>query len=120
MQALYLSNNAMKSLPSKLFKTCIQLSTLDLHNTEITIDLLRQVCTFFCVIFWTKTKYFISPEGLAYHSYVSSTEHVMSKKQTVAWQPNMHCFLAVWRMGQFWRAPAVKASKTNWFPGRSL
>ncbi|KAL1370154.1 hypothetical protein AAHE18_01G039400 [Arachis hypogaea] len=42
VEALYLSNNAMKSLPSKLFKTCLQLSTLDLHNTEITIDILRQ------------------------------------------------------------------------------
>ncbi|XP_061350005.1 LRR repeats and ubiquitin-like domain-containing protein At2g30105 [Gastrolobium bilobum] len=42
LKALYLSNNGMKSLPSKLFKTCLQLSTLDLHNTEITIDLLRQ------------------------------------------------------------------------------
>lgn len=42
LKALYLGNNGMKSLPSKLFKTCLQLSTLDLHNTEITIDLLRQ------------------------------------------------------------------------------
>ncbi|XP_027334080.1 LRR repeats and ubiquitin-like domain-containing protein At2g30105 isoform X2 [Abrus precatorius] len=42
LKALYLSNNGMKSLPSKLFKTCLQLSTLDLHNTQITIDLLRQ------------------------------------------------------------------------------
>ncbi|KAK7305450.1 hypothetical protein VNO77_43356 [Canavalia gladiata] len=42
LKALYLSNNPMKSLPSKLFKTCLQLSTLDLHNTEITIVLLRQ------------------------------------------------------------------------------
>ncbi|XP_019430521.1 PREDICTED: LRR repeats and ubiquitin-like domain-containing protein At2g30105 [Lupinus angustifolius] len=42
LKALHLSNNGMKSLPSKLFKTCLQLSTLDLHNTEITIDLLRQ------------------------------------------------------------------------------
>ncbi|CAJ2640352.1 unnamed protein product [Trifolium pratense] len=42
VEALHLSNNGMKSLPSKLFKTCLQLSTLDLHNTEITIDLLRQ------------------------------------------------------------------------------
>ncbi|MCL7023370.1 hypothetical protein MKW94_018701 [Papaver nudicaule] len=29
-------------LPSTLFKMCTQLSTLDLHNTEITIDVLRQ------------------------------------------------------------------------------
>lgn len=42
LKALYLTNNAMKSLPSKLFKNCLQLSTLDLHDTEITIDLLRQ------------------------------------------------------------------------------
>ncbi|KAF1891283.1 hypothetical protein Lal_00001426 [Lupinus albus] len=42
VEALHLSNNGMKSLPSQLFKTCLLLSTLDLHNTEITIDLLRQ------------------------------------------------------------------------------
>uniref|UniRef100_A0A0R0HI53 Ubiquitin-like domain-containing protein n=1 Tax=Glycine max TaxID=3847 RepID=A0A0R0HI53_SOYBN len=41
-KALYLGNTRMKSLPSKLFKTCLQLSTLDLHNTKITIDLLRR------------------------------------------------------------------------------
>ncbi|MCL7043400.1 hypothetical protein MKW94_002205 [Papaver nudicaule] len=29
-------------LPSTLFKMCTQLSTLDFHNTEITIDVLRQ------------------------------------------------------------------------------
>lgn len=46
MQALHLSNNGMKSLPSKIFKTCLQLSTLDLHNTEITIDILRKVWNF--------------------------------------------------------------------------
>ena len=50
MQALHLSNNGMKSLPSKLFKTCLQLSTLDLHNTEITIDILRQVRTLVFVL----------------------------------------------------------------------
>jgi hypothetical protein len=43
VQALYLSNNGLKSLPSTLFKMCLQLSTLDLHNTQITMDLLRQV-----------------------------------------------------------------------------
>lgn len=43
MQALYLGNNGLKSLPSNLFKMCVQLSTLDLHGTEITMDLLRQV-----------------------------------------------------------------------------
>ncbi|KAJ7964235.1 LRR repeats and ubiquitin-like domain-containing protein family [Quillaja saponaria] len=42
LKALHLSNNGLKSLPSQLFKMCLQLSTLDLHNTEITIDLLRQ------------------------------------------------------------------------------
>lgn len=43
MQALHLSNNGLKSLPSTLFKMCSQLSTLDLHGTEITMDVLRQV-----------------------------------------------------------------------------
>ncbi|KAI3870627.1 hypothetical protein MKW92_023582 [Papaver armeniacum] len=42
LKALHLSNNGLKSLPSTLFKFCTQLSTLDLHNTEITIDILRQ------------------------------------------------------------------------------
>ncbi|KAM3691506.1 hypothetical protein ACJW31_08G020500 [Castanea mollissima] len=42
LKALHLSNNGLKSLPSTLFKMCLQLSTLDLHNTEITMDLLRQ------------------------------------------------------------------------------
>ncbi|KAI3856832.1 hypothetical protein MKX03_014150 [Papaver bracteatum] len=42
LKALHLSNNGLKSLPSTLFKLCTQLSTLDLHNTEITIDILRQ------------------------------------------------------------------------------
>ena len=45
LQALYLSNNGLKCLPSTLFKECLQLATLDLHNTEITMDVLRQVCT---------------------------------------------------------------------------
>lgn len=43
MQALHLSNNGLKSLPSTLFKMCSQLCTLDLHGTEITMDVLRQV-----------------------------------------------------------------------------
>lgn len=43
VQALHLSNNGLKSLPPTLFKMCVQLSTLNLHNTEITIDFLRQV-----------------------------------------------------------------------------
>ncbi|XP_062173024.1 LRR repeats and ubiquitin-like domain-containing protein At2g30105 isoform X2 [Alnus glutinosa] len=42
LKALYVSNNGLKSLPSTLFKMCLQLSTLDLHNTQITMDLLRQ------------------------------------------------------------------------------
>ncbi|KAM7259573.1 hypothetical protein ACFE04_015314 [Oxalis oulophora] len=42
MKELHLSNNGLKSLPSGLFKMCLQLSTLDLHNTEITMDTLRQ------------------------------------------------------------------------------
>ncbi|XP_038900566.1 LRR repeats and ubiquitin-like domain-containing protein At2g30105 [Benincasa hispida] len=42
LKALHLSHNGLRSLPSTIFKMCIQLSTLDLHNTEITIDLLRQ------------------------------------------------------------------------------
>ncbi|WCJ34796.1 LRR repeats and ubiquitin-like domain-containing protein At2g30105 [Euphorbia peplus] len=42
LKALYLSNNGLTSLPSTLFKKCLRLSTLDLHNTEITMDSLRQ------------------------------------------------------------------------------
>ncbi|KAJ4979894.1 hypothetical protein NE237_010674 [Protea cynaroides] len=42
LKVLNLSNNGLKSLPSTLFKMCTQLSSLDLHNTEITMDLLRQ------------------------------------------------------------------------------
>ncbi|KAJ6777411.1 LEUCINE-RICH REPEAT-CONTAINING [Salix koriyanagi] len=43
LKALHLSNNGLKSLPSTIFKMCLQLSTLDLHNTEITMDVLRQL-----------------------------------------------------------------------------
>ncbi|KAI3410793.1 Ubiquitin-like domain-containing protein [Psidium guajava] len=43
LKALHLSNNGLHSLPRTLFTTCIQLSTLDLHNTEITVDVLRQI-----------------------------------------------------------------------------
>ncbi|XP_072983236.1 plant intracellular Ras-group-related LRR protein 8 isoform X1 [Typha latifolia] len=43
LKALHLRNNGLKSLPSTLFKMCSQLSTLDLHGTEITNDVLRQV-----------------------------------------------------------------------------
>ncbi|KAJ8647632.1 hypothetical protein MRB53_000655 [Persea americana] len=42
LKALHLSNNGLKSLPSTLFKMCSQLCTLDLHGTEITMDVLRQ------------------------------------------------------------------------------
>ncbi|XP_077234481.1 LRR repeats and ubiquitin-like domain-containing protein At2g30105 [Tasmannia lanceolata] len=42
IETLHLRNNGMKSFPSTLFKMCSQLSTLDLHGTEITMDLLRQ------------------------------------------------------------------------------
>ncbi|CAI9107035.1 OLC1v1006307C3 [Oldenlandia corymbosa var. corymbosa] len=42
LKALYLSNNGLHSLPRTLFKTCGQLSILDLHGTEVTMDLLRQ------------------------------------------------------------------------------
>lgn len=43
LKALRLSNNGLKALPSTLFKRCLRLSTLDLHGTEITMDVLRQV-----------------------------------------------------------------------------
>uniref|UniRef100_A0A2P2KB92 Uncharacterized protein n=1 Tax=Rhizophora mucronata TaxID=61149 RepID=A0A2P2KB92_RHIMU len=48
MKTLQLSNNGLKSLPSTLLKMCVQLSTLDLHNTEITMDVLRQVPLTIC------------------------------------------------------------------------
>ncbi|KAM7527641.1 hypothetical protein LguiB_031051 [Lonicera macranthoides] len=41
LKALHLDNNGLKTLPSTLLKNCIQLSTLDLHGTEITMDILR-------------------------------------------------------------------------------
>ncbi|KAI6686964.1 hypothetical protein NL676_032877 [Syzygium grande] len=43
LKVLHLSNNGLKSLPRTLFTTCIQLSALDVHNTEITVDVLRQI-----------------------------------------------------------------------------
>ncbi|ONK62600.1 uncharacterized protein A4U43_C07F5790 [Asparagus officinalis] len=43
LKALHLSNNGLKSLPSTLFKMCTQLSILNLHGTEITNDVLRQI-----------------------------------------------------------------------------
>ncbi|KAE8688810.1 Plant intracellular Ras-group-related LRR protein 8 [Hibiscus syriacus] len=42
VEALHFSNNGLKSLPCTLFKHRLQLATLDLHNTEITMDLLRE------------------------------------------------------------------------------
>ncbi|XP_031265703.1 LRR repeats and ubiquitin-like domain-containing protein At2g30105 [Pistacia vera] len=42
LKALYLSNNAMKSLPNSFFMMCTQLSILDHHHTEITMDTLWQ------------------------------------------------------------------------------
>ncbi|XP_009802173.1 LRR repeats and ubiquitin-like domain-containing protein At2g30105 [Nicotiana sylvestris] len=43
LKALYLKNNGLKSLPSSIFKLCTELSILDLHGTEITMDVLRQL-----------------------------------------------------------------------------
>ncbi|XP_065848143.1 LRR repeats and ubiquitin-like domain-containing protein At2g30105 [Euphorbia lathyris] len=42
LRALHLGNNGLTSLPRTLLKKCVRLSTLDLHNTEITMDALRQ------------------------------------------------------------------------------
>lgn len=42
-QSLNLRNNGLHSLPATLLKMCTQLSTLDLHGTQITNDVLRQV-----------------------------------------------------------------------------
>ncbi|PWA60083.1 ubiquitin-related domain, Leucine-rich repeat domain, L domain-like protein [Artemisia annua] len=42
LKALHLHNNGLKSLPLTLLKNCTQLSTLDLHGTEITLDMLRE------------------------------------------------------------------------------
>ncbi|GAB4824298.1 hypothetical protein Ancab_007184 [Ancistrocladus abbreviatus] len=43
LKALHISNNGLKSVPSTLFKKCTKLSTLDLHGTQITMDMLRLV-----------------------------------------------------------------------------
>ncbi|CAN4102187.1 unnamed protein product [Withania somnifera] len=43
LKALYLRNNGLKSLPSSIFEGCCQLSTLDIHGTEITIDVICQI-----------------------------------------------------------------------------
>ncbi|XP_047261441.1 LRR repeats and ubiquitin-like domain-containing protein At2g30105 isoform X2 [Capsicum annuum] len=42
LKALYLRNNGSKSLPSIIFKQCCKLSILDLHGTEITMDVICQ------------------------------------------------------------------------------
>ncbi|PHU13682.1 hypothetical protein BC332_14887 [Capsicum chinense] len=42
LKALYLRNNGSKSLPSIIFKQCCELSILDLHGTEITMDVICQ------------------------------------------------------------------------------
>ncbi|KFK24243.1 hypothetical protein AALP_AAs59973U000300 [Arabis alpina] len=43
LKTLELNNTGLKTLPSGLFKVCLQLSTLGLHNTEITVEFLRQL-----------------------------------------------------------------------------
>uniref|UniRef100_A0A804LZ55 Ubiquitin-like domain-containing protein n=1 Tax=Zea mays TaxID=4577 RepID=A0A804LZ55_MAIZE len=43
LKNLLISNNGLTSLPAAFFKKCSQLTTLDLHGTEITNDVLRQV-----------------------------------------------------------------------------
>ncbi|KAI3676198.1 hypothetical protein L1987_85799 [Smallanthus sonchifolius] len=42
LKALHLHNNGLKSLPSTLLKNCTKLSTLDIHGTEITMNMLRE------------------------------------------------------------------------------
>lgn len=42
VKTLHLSNNGLKLLPSTLFRKCVKLSTLNLHGTEVTMDVLRQ------------------------------------------------------------------------------
>ncbi|GAV66572.1 ubiquitin domain-containing protein/LRR_4 domain-containing protein/LRR_8 domain-containing protein [Cephalotus follicularis] len=43
LKALRLKNNGLKSLPHTLLKECRRLSTLDLHNTEVTMNVFRQL-----------------------------------------------------------------------------
>ncbi|KAL9238905.1 hypothetical protein vseg_013273 [Gypsophila vaccaria] len=43
LKSLRLCNNGLKSLPSSIFIKCVKLSTLDLHGTQITMDMLREV-----------------------------------------------------------------------------
>ncbi|WOH01467.1 hypothetical protein DCAR_0520851 [Daucus carota subsp. sativus] len=42
LKALYLNHNGLKGFPATLLKMCTRLSTLELHGTEITMDVLRQ------------------------------------------------------------------------------
>ncbi|KAL0730900.1 hypothetical protein Bca4012_026994 [Brassica carinata] len=46
LKTLELNNTGLTTLPYVLFKMCLQLSTLGLHNTKITVETLRQVCLF--------------------------------------------------------------------------
>uniref|UniRef100_A0A7N1A9F5 Ubiquitin-like domain-containing protein n=1 Tax=Kalanchoe fedtschenkoi TaxID=63787 RepID=A0A7N1A9F5_KALFE len=43
LKELYLSNNGLKAVPSSLFKNCTSLRKLDLHRTEITMNMLREM-----------------------------------------------------------------------------
>ncbi|CAM8967598.1 unnamed protein product [Rhodiola kirilowii] len=43
LKELYLSNNGLKAVPSTLFKNCTALRKLDLHHTEITMNMLREM-----------------------------------------------------------------------------
>ncbi|XBJ08782.1 hypothetical protein VPH35_014001 [Triticum aestivum] len=43
LKTLHLRNNGLNSLPPTLFKKCWRLTTLDLHGTGITNDILRQM-----------------------------------------------------------------------------
>ncbi|KAL6564610.1 hypothetical protein OROMI_016060 [Orobanche minor] len=42
LKALHLHNNGLRTLPPDLLKNCEQLSSLDVHATGITMDILRQ------------------------------------------------------------------------------
>ncbi|KAG2306523.1 hypothetical protein Bca52824_026271 [Brassica carinata] len=43
LKTLELNNTGLTTLPYVLFKMCLQLSTLGLHNTKITVETLRQL-----------------------------------------------------------------------------
>ncbi|CAM8970415.1 unnamed protein product [Rhodiola kirilowii] len=43
LKELYLSNNGLKAVPNTLFKNCTALRKLDLHHTEITMNMLREM-----------------------------------------------------------------------------